>query len=97
MTEAVIHELLAADSVCYTDAGPICGPDDFHAKQFVPFTAAFSELSLTVDGTVCEGDQVVVRWTASTGLPGGPSARGRRARYCLTACSAVVVARKISK
>lgn len=68
--EAVIHELLAADSVCHMDDGAICGPDEFHAKQFVPFTAAFSELSLTIEGTVCEGDQVVVRWSA-TGVHNG--------------------------
>ena len=36
----------------------------------VPFTTAFSTLKVVVEGTVCDGDQVVVRWCA-TGVHSG--------------------------
>ena len=63
--EAVIHELMSADAVCHLDDGPLRGPDEFYARQYVPFTSAFSTLKVVVEGTVCDGDQVVVRWCAT--------------------------------
>lgn len=65
-----IDEFLAADSVCHGDDGPITGPEEFRQRQFLPFTAAFPDLSVRVDDVIGEGDQVVVRWTA-TGIHSG--------------------------
>jgi len=63
--EAVIDELMSPDGVCYLDDGPLHGPDEFRTRQYEPFTKAFSSLNVTVEGTVCEGDEVVVRWSAT--------------------------------
>ena len=58
-------ELIAADAVCYADDGPMIGPEEFKQRQFVPFTAAFPDLKLTVDEIIGEGDVVAVRWSAA--------------------------------
>lgn len=67
----LIDELLDADSVCGGGDGPIRGPADFRAKQYDPFTAAFPDIRLTVDGVLGEGDEVAVRWSA-VGTHTGP-------------------------
>jgi predicted ester cyclase len=63
--EATIEEFLTPESVCYSDDGPIVGPEAFKSRQYVPFLAAFSDLKLQVEGVVVEGDVVVARWSAS--------------------------------
>jgi predicted ester cyclase len=63
--EETIEELLTDESVCHTDDGPMRGPSEFRERQYMPFLAAFSDLRVNVDGIVAEGDQVVVRWSAS--------------------------------
>lgn len=60
-----IDELLASGSVCHTDDGPITGPEEFRARQHVPFLAAFPDLRVDVEDGVVQGDHVVVRWTAT--------------------------------
>ena len=62
---AVIDELLTADSVCHADDGPIRGPDEFRARQYDPILAAFPDIRVSVDGLLREGDEVVVRWSAT--------------------------------
>lgn len=62
---ATIDEFLAPQSVCYTDEGPLLGPDDFKSRQFDPFVAAFSDLHVQVEGVIAQDDQVAVRWSAS--------------------------------
>lgn len=66
----LIEQLMDEQSVCYTDDGPLRGPDDFRRLQYEPFLAAFPGLHVQVDDVVCDGDQVIVRWTA-TGLHDG--------------------------
>ena len=66
----VIEELITPESVCYADDGPIRGADEFKQRQFYPMTAAFPNLRVEVESIIEEGDQVVVRWTA-TGLHDG--------------------------
>lgn len=63
--EATIDELVNADSVCYLPEGAMRGPEEFKARQFHPFIAAFPDLRVTVDDIICAGDQVVVRWSAT--------------------------------
>ena len=75
-----IDELVTAESVCFTDAGPVRGPAEFRQKQFEPFVAAFPDLRVKVEAAIAEGDQVVVRWTAAathTGDGLGMPATGR--------------------
>lgn len=60
-----IDELLTPDSVCHSTSGLLRGPEEFKTKIFLPFIASFPDLRITVVGTVTEGEQVVVRWTAS--------------------------------
>lgn len=59
-----IGELLTADSVCYTEDGPIRGPDEFRDRLYTPLMTAFPDVNVTVDAVLTEGDQIVVRWTA---------------------------------
>lgn len=60
-----VKELLTEDSVCYTDEGPIQGPDEFLRRQYIPFMAAFPELRVNVEAAIADGNDVVVRWTAA--------------------------------
>lgn len=62
--EEIIEEVLTARSVCYTDQGPIVGSREFREKMFLPFTAAFPDLRVTVEDIIVDQDQAVVRWTA---------------------------------
>ncbi|HEY8505179.1 MAG TPA: ester cyclase [Gemmataceae bacterium] len=41
------------------------GVEAFRDGQHTPFLAAFPDLRVTVEGTVGEGDNVVVRWLAT--------------------------------
>jgi steroid delta-isomerase-like uncharacterized protein len=59
-----IHELIAPDGVCYTDAGELRGPEEFRTRNHVPLLAALPDLRIDVEDTVAEGDQVVIRWFA---------------------------------
>jgi steroid delta-isomerase-like uncharacterized protein len=63
--EQLIDELVTAESVCFTSEGPLRGPQEFRERQYSPFLAAFSDLRVEVEGILGQGDQVVVRWTAS--------------------------------
>jgi steroid delta-isomerase-like uncharacterized protein len=60
-----IDELLTDESVAQSESGPVRGPDEFKARIHAVFLAAFPDLRLDVEGTVAEGDEVVVRWAAS--------------------------------
>ena len=61
----LIAEMIAPEAVCQAPGGLLRGPHEFHSKVFVPFLAAFPDLHLNVVGTVSEGDQVAIRWTAT--------------------------------
>ena len=68
--DETIDELLTDDSVCHADDGPAYGPDDFRKRLYRPLLAGFPDIRVRVEGTVAQGDQVVVRWTAF-GVHGG--------------------------
>jgi predicted ester cyclase len=63
--EQLIEELMTPQSVCYADDGPMTGPAEFKARQYTPFLAAFPDLRVHVEDAIGQGDQVVVRWTAT--------------------------------
>jgi steroid delta-isomerase-like uncharacterized protein len=67
---ATINELVTADSLCFTESSVIRGPEQFCQQMYEPFLEAFPDLQLNVEDIISQGDQVVVRWTA-TGRHGG--------------------------
>jgi steroid delta-isomerase-like uncharacterized protein len=69
-TPQVIHELVLPESVCHTDQGDLVGPEPFLAFRAL-MLEALPDLTLTVEDTLSEGDQVAVRWLA-TGTHTGP-------------------------
>src|SRR5262245_43364186 len=69
--EQTIEELLTAESVCHSDDGPVRGPDGFKQRQYLPFLAAFPDLRVEVESVLDQGDQVVVRWSATGTHCGG--------------------------
>jgi len=61
----MIVEGMAEDVRGHTESGVIVGRDAWIASVFEPFIGAFPDLKLDVEGTVCQGDEVVVRWQFS--------------------------------
>ena len=79
-----IDELLTDESVSHTDSGPLRGKREFKERAHAVFLSAFPDLRMTVEGTVAEGDEVVVRWsvTATHGGDGlGFPATGRKVSF----------------
>jgi steroid delta-isomerase-like uncharacterized protein len=75
-----IDELLTPESVCHAEEGPIRGRDEFRERMYAPLLAAFPDIGVTIEDTLVEGSQVVVRWTASgthagNGLGIGPTGK----------------------
>lgn len=60
-----IDELMSDESVCYGEDGPLRGAAEFRQKQYHPFLSAFPDLIVTIEALLGDGDQVVVRWSAS--------------------------------
>lgn len=78
------RELIAPDAVCHSEGGTLAGPDAFIDQVHTPFLAAFPDLRIDVEGTVSEGDQVVVRWRARgthTGEGFGVHPTGKRVSF----------------
>jgi len=61
--DATVRELLLHDAVCHMEGQEVRGPEAFLEARDV-LLGAFPDLSVVVDDTVAQGDQVVVRWTA---------------------------------
>lgn len=59
-----IDEILTDESVCFTDHGPMRGPEQFRQMQYIPLLGAFPELRVTIDQILSQGEDVVVRWSA---------------------------------
>ena len=60
-----IDELLTDESVSHSESGPLRGKQEFKERAHAVFLSAFPDLRMTVEGTVAEDDQVVVRWAAT--------------------------------
>ncbi len=63
--ESLIDELMSEDCVGQTEGGPVVGRQAWKDQVYGPFLAALPDLQLSVEGTVSESDQVVVRWIAT--------------------------------
>jgi steroid delta-isomerase-like uncharacterized protein len=57
-----IAEMLAPDGVIHDGGIDTRGPDGFY-PFFDRMSASFSDLHVTVEDTIAEGDKVCVRWT----------------------------------
>ncbi len=66
-----IAELMTDESICYTDQGPLVGSEGFKQIQYEPLLSAFPDIRVEVDGMISDGDEVVVRWTATGTHTGG--------------------------
>ena len=60
-----IDELLADESVSHSESGTLRGKQAFRERTHAVFLSAFPDLRMTVEGTMAEGDEVVVRWSFS--------------------------------
>ena len=65
-----IAEMLAPDAVVHDGGIDSTGPDGFY-PFFDRISAAFSDLHVTVDDTIAEGDKVCVRWSCTAKHTGG--------------------------
>jgi steroid delta-isomerase-like uncharacterized protein len=63
--EAIIDELLTAESVCFAEDGPMVGPSQFRQRMQIPFLSAFPDLRVIVDDVIADESKAVVRWTAT--------------------------------
>jgi steroid delta-isomerase-like uncharacterized protein len=67
----IYDQLLAPDSVMLSSGGELRASGEFKTLIYEPFMAAFPDLRVGITGTVGEGDQVVLRWTATGTHLGG--------------------------
>ncbi|WP_437187756.1 ester cyclase [Planctomicrobium sp. SH668] len=76
----VIYELMSPESICHSDVGSLYGPDQFRERHYEPLIAFCPDLWLSVEDTLIEEDQVVIRWEATgahTGIGLGLNSSGR--------------------
>jgi steroid delta-isomerase-like uncharacterized protein len=79
-----IWELVDPEGTCQSEGGLLRGPQEFITQAHTPLLAAFPDLHVEVLGTVSEGDQVVVRWSARGTHSGdglGVPATGRQVSF----------------
>jgi steroid delta-isomerase-like uncharacterized protein len=60
---ATVNALLARPCYAHMEGGDVQSPEEFIAARSA-ILGAFPDLRVTVEGTVAEGDDVVVRWSA---------------------------------
>ncbi|MFG0334356.1 MAG: ester cyclase [Maioricimonas sp. JB049] len=60
-----IDELLTDESCGELEGGTVRGAQEFKDRIHAPFLAAFPDFQVQVEGTVAEGDEVVIRWRAT--------------------------------
>jgi steroid delta-isomerase-like uncharacterized protein len=61
---ATIDELLTEESVAHTESGDVSGVEAFK-RMHAEFLRAFPDLRLEVEAVLADGDEVVVRWSAT--------------------------------
>lgn len=61
--DATVRELLAPGAAAHVEGAELVGPEQFLEAR-VALLDAFPDMRVTVEATVAEGDDVVVRWSA---------------------------------
>jgi steroid delta-isomerase-like uncharacterized protein len=61
--DATVGDLLAPAAVCHMEGAELVGPEQFLEAR-VALLDAFPDMKVTVEATVEDGDDVVVRWSA---------------------------------
>jgi predicted ester cyclase len=59
----ILDELLDPAAVGETEGGTVTGHREFIDKLHAPLIGAFSDLRVTLDDVIAEGDNAAVRWT----------------------------------
>jgi len=62
--EATIHELLHPDAIGHLEGVDVRGVEEF-LQMRAALLEAFPDMRVNVESTIAEGDDVVLRWTAS--------------------------------
>ena len=81
--DATVVELLADPCEGHMEGGEVRGPREFLAAR-AALLGALPDLRVVVEGTLAEGDEVAIRWSASGTHRGdelGPKASGRRIAF----------------
>jgi steroid delta-isomerase-like uncharacterized protein len=79
-----IDKLLTDESVSHSESGLLRGKQAFKERTHTVFLSAFPDLRMTVEATLAEGDEVVVRWVCTGTHEGdglGFPATGRRVSF----------------
>src|SRR5215472_14867860 len=61
--DATVRDRLAPGALCHMEGAELVGPEQFLEAR-VALLDAFPDMKVTVEATVAEGDDVVVRWSA---------------------------------
>jgi steroid delta-isomerase-like uncharacterized protein len=78
--DATVTELLAQPCAAHMEGAEITGPGEFLAAR-AALLGAMPDVRVVVEGTIAEGDEVAVRWSATGTHRGehmGPKPSGRR-------------------
>jgi len=81
--DAAVTEMLAEPMEGHMEGGPIRTAREFLAARAV-LLGAFPDLRVTVDGTIADGDEVAVRWSAKGTHKGGhmgPEPMGKKIEF----------------
>ena len=75
----IVDELLTPESVGHMEGADVVGREGFK-RAHAEFVTAFPDLRIAIDGVIANGDDVVVRWTATgthtgSGFGGTPTGR----------------------
>ncbi len=78
-----IDELLTPESIGHLESGDVRGVDEFKAKHAEVITT-FPDLRVSIDAIVADGDNVVVRWTATANHSGdGAGVDATQSNLCI--------------
>lgn len=61
--DATVRELLAPAALCHMEGAELVGPEQFLQAR-TALLEAFPDMRVTVEATLAEGNEVVVRWAA---------------------------------
>ena len=63
--DETIDELLTDESICRSDTGTMRGSAEFRDHLYSVMVDAFPDIRVVIEAMLADGDDVVVRWTAT--------------------------------